>query len=64
MAAPYVVVLPASCRPVGHMGRGMKHSAGLVHYELLLDCVGAEACDWVPGLDTGGMHRGARVSHA
>lgn len=48
---------------LGHMGRDTKHSAGLLHYELLLDCVGAEAYAWVPEMGTGGMHRGALVCH-
>lgn len=52
MAVPWVVALPA-----GH--RGTKHSAGRVHYELLLNCVGAEACAWVPELGTGGMDSSA-----
>lgn len=64
MAAPWVVALPAGRRPVGQMGRDTEHSAGLVHHELLLGCVGAEACAWVPELGTGDMHRGAQVCHA
>lgn len=62
MAAPWVVALPAGHRPVGHMGRDMKHWAGLVHHELLLGCVGAETCAWMPDLGTGGMHRVPRCA--